>query len=159
MSVADQALPSRPNQIEDSTRFKLVEVYDGADAPAAHKARPPAILRSCHRGERVVFYIESGHAPKSSRARPQETKHYAVWRDTVADWMAEPRSGSRCVDPFCRTSSPLHFRPPCGGGASKLLLSTTTTCDQVHHRGADGAGGVERPQAHRLRRHRGGECR
>lgn len=28
-----------PGQIEDPTRFKLVEVYDGADAPAAHKAR------------------------------------------------------------------------------------------------------------------------
>ena len=25
----------------------------------------------------------------------KETPHYAKWRDTVADWMAEPRKGTR----------------------------------------------------------------
>ena len=44
--------------VEDTTKFLLVEVYSNADAPAAHK----------------------------------ETAHYAQWRDTVADMMAEPRS-------------------------------------------------------------------
>jgi autoinducer 2-degrading protein len=45
-------------QIDDPTRFVLVEVYRTADDPARHK----------------------------------ETPHYAKWRDTVADMMAEPRS-------------------------------------------------------------------
>ena len=45
-------------QIDDPTRFVLVEIYRTADAPALHK----------------------------------ETAHYATWRDTVADLMAEPRS-------------------------------------------------------------------
>ena len=45
-------------QLDDPTRFVLVEAYKTAEAPALHK----------------------------------ETEHYAVWRDTVASMMAEPRS-------------------------------------------------------------------
>lgn len=48
-------------QIDDPTRFVLVEVYRTADDPARHK----------------------------------ETPHYAKWRDTVADMMAEPRLAIR----------------------------------------------------------------
>jgi len=45
-------------QIDDPSRFVLVEVYRDTKAPAAHK----------------------------------ETAHYRVWRDRVADMMAEPRT-------------------------------------------------------------------
>jgi quinol monooxygenase YgiN len=45
-------------QIDDPTRFVLVEAYRTPEAPALHK----------------------------------ETAHYALWRDTVAPMMAEPRS-------------------------------------------------------------------
>lgn len=48
-------------QLDDPTKFVLVEVYGDAGAPALHK----------------------------------ETSHYAKWRDTVADWMAEPRSAAK----------------------------------------------------------------
>ena len=48
-------------QVDDPTRFVLVEVYPTADDPARHK----------------------------------ETPHYAKWRDTVADMMAEPRLAIR----------------------------------------------------------------
>jgi (4S)-4-hydroxy-5-phosphonooxypentane-2,3-dione isomerase len=44
-------------QLDDPTRFMLVEVYRNEDAPAMHK----------------------------------ETNHYAKWRDTVVDMLAEPR--------------------------------------------------------------------
>ncbi len=44
-------------QLDDPTRFVLVEAYRTSDDPARHK----------------------------------ETEHYARWRDTVADMMAEPR--------------------------------------------------------------------
>lgn len=46
-------------QAGDPTKFILVEVYETAGAPAAHK----------------------------------DTAHYAKWRDTVAEMMAEPRQG------------------------------------------------------------------
>jgi autoinducer 2-degrading protein len=44
-------------QIDDPSRFVLVEVYRDTEAPLKHK----------------------------------ETTHYALWRDTVAEMMAEPR--------------------------------------------------------------------
>ena len=46
-------------QVDDPSRFILVEVYRTAEDPARHK----------------------------------ETPHYKVWRDTVAEMMAEPRVG------------------------------------------------------------------
>jgi quinol monooxygenase YgiN len=48
-------------QLDDPTRFVLIEVYRTPDDPARHK----------------------------------ETAHYQTWRDTVAEMMAEPRSGTR----------------------------------------------------------------
>ena len=48
-------------QMDDPTRFMLMEVYRTNDAPAQHK----------------------------------ETAHYATWRDTVAEMMAEPRSSTK----------------------------------------------------------------
>jgi quinol monooxygenase YgiN len=55
-------------QMEDPTKFVLVEVYKTAEAPAAHK----------------------------------ETAHYARWRDTVAEMMAEPRQGIKYTNVFPR---------------------------------------------------------
>jgi (4S)-4-hydroxy-5-phosphonooxypentane-2,3-dione isomerase len=53
-------------QLDDATRFVLVEVYRSAAAPAAHK----------------------------------ETAHYALWRDTVAPMMAEPRTSVKFSNVF-----------------------------------------------------------
>jgi (4S)-4-hydroxy-5-phosphonooxypentane-2,3-dione isomerase len=53
-------------QMDDPTRFVLVEVYRSPEAAAAHK----------------------------------ETRHYQVWRDTVADMMAEPRGSVKYADVF-----------------------------------------------------------
>jgi len=50
--------------LDDPTRFVLVEAYRSAAAVAAHK----------------------------------ETAHYLTWRDTVADWMAAPRSSRKFVN-------------------------------------------------------------
>ena len=56
-------------QIDDPTKFVLVEVYKNGDAPAAHK----------------------------------ETKHYEIWRDTVADMMAGPRCAVKYKNLFPAT--------------------------------------------------------
>jgi (4S)-4-hydroxy-5-phosphonooxypentane-2,3-dione isomerase len=53
-------------QVDEPTRFVLVEVYRSAEAPAAHK----------------------------------ETRHYQVWRDTVADMMAAPRVSAKFGNVF-----------------------------------------------------------
>ncbi|MDV6340999.1 antibiotic biosynthesis monooxygenase [Nitrosomonas sp. Is24] len=49
------------------------------------------ILQSAGDPAKFVFY----EAYKSQRdaAAHKETAHYLAWRDTVADWMAEPRKG------------------------------------------------------------------
>ncbi len=53
-------------QMDDLTRFVLVEVYRTSDDPGRHK----------------------------------ETAHYQKWRDTVADMMAEPRTGLKYNNVF-----------------------------------------------------------
>ena len=53
-------------QVDDPTKFILVEIYKTSTAPAAHK----------------------------------ETAHYARWRDTVAEMMAEPRQGIKYTNIF-----------------------------------------------------------
>jgi autoinducer 2-degrading protein len=53
-------------EIEDSTRFILVEVYRAPEDQNSHR----------------------------------ETKHYQVWRDTVADMMEEPRQGIKYKNLF-----------------------------------------------------------
>jgi autoinducer 2-degrading protein len=53
-------------QLDDPTRFVLVEVYRTPDDPAEHK----------------------------------KTAHYQVWRDTVAEMMAEPRSSVKYDNVF-----------------------------------------------------------
>lgn len=40
---------------------------------------------------RFVFY--EAYADAESAAAHKQTAHYGVWRDTVADMMAEPRKG------------------------------------------------------------------
>ena len=58
-------------QIDDPSKFVLVEVYKNDAAPALHK----------------------------------ETAHYATWRDTVADMMAEPRSAIKYKNLFPNTAA------------------------------------------------------
>jgi autoinducer 2-degrading protein len=53
-------------QVDDPTRFVLVEVYRTTDASTAHK----------------------------------QTAHYAKWRDTVQDMMAQPRSSVKFNNVF-----------------------------------------------------------
>jgi autoinducer 2-degrading protein len=49
------------------------------------------ILQSANDPTQFVFY--EAYQSLQDAAAHKETKHYRVWRDTVADWMAEPRKG------------------------------------------------------------------
>ena len=49
------------------------------------------ILRSPDDPSRFVFY--EAYATAEAAAAHKQTAHYAVWRDAVADMMAEPRRG------------------------------------------------------------------
>jgi autoinducer 2-degrading protein len=52
------------------------------------------VLQSADDPARFVLY--EAYESAADAARHKETDHYRKWRDTVADWMAEPRHG----DPF-----------------------------------------------------------
>ncbi|MBN1268177.1 MAG: antibiotic biosynthesis monooxygenase [Kiritimatiellae bacterium] len=39
------------------------------------------------------FVLVEAYEDESCVAAHKETAHYKTWRDTVADWMAEPRKG------------------------------------------------------------------
>jgi quinol monooxygenase YgiN len=49
----------------------------------------------------LVEVYKNGDAP----AHHKETAHYAKWRDTVADMMAEPRQARKYVNHFPKTAS------------------------------------------------------
>ena len=49
------------------------------------------ILQSTDDPTQFVFY--EAYKSKQDAAAHKETAHYLAWRDTVADWMAEPRQG------------------------------------------------------------------
>ncbi len=41
------------------------------------------------------FIIYEAYLSADDVAAHKETQHYKIWRDTVNDWMAEPRQGVR----------------------------------------------------------------
>jgi (4S)-4-hydroxy-5-phosphonooxypentane-2,3-dione isomerase len=41
------------------------------------------------------FILYEAYASAEAAAAHKQTAHYLAWRDTVADWMAEPRQGIR----------------------------------------------------------------
>ena len=41
------------------------------------------------------FILYEAYASAEAAAAHKQTAHYLAWRDTVADWMAEPRQGVR----------------------------------------------------------------
>lgn len=49
------------------------------------------VLQSKDDATRFVLY--EAYASEESAVAHKQTAHYLSWRDTVADWMAEPRQG------------------------------------------------------------------
>jgi len=49
------------------------------------------LLQSAEDPERFVLY--EAYASADDAAAHKNTAHYLRWRETVADWMAEPRKG------------------------------------------------------------------
>jgi (4S)-4-hydroxy-5-phosphonooxypentane-2,3-dione isomerase len=41
------------------------------------------------------FILYEAYASAEAAAAHKETPHYLAWRDTVAEWMAQPRQGIR----------------------------------------------------------------
>ncbi len=46
------------------------------------------------------FFLYEAYKTKDDFARHQQTPHYLKWKQTVADWMAQPRQGVRHTSLF-----------------------------------------------------------
>lgn len=53
------------------------------------------ILRS--KDDPALFLLYEAYQSDAQAAAHKKTPHYAEWRDTVAEWMAEPRQGTPYV--------------------------------------------------------------
>lgn len=51
------------------------------------------VLQSPENPDHFILY--EAYASAEAAAAHKQTAHYLAWRDTVADWMAEPRQGVR----------------------------------------------------------------
>lgn len=49
------------------------------------------VLQSPDRPDCFILY--EAYVSADAAAAHKSTSHYLIWRDTVADWMAEPRQG------------------------------------------------------------------
>ena len=49
------------------------------------------VLQSAEDRHRFVLY--EAYATEADATEHKQTQHYLTWRETVADWMAEPRQG------------------------------------------------------------------
>jgi quinol monooxygenase YgiN len=87
-----------------SVKPESVEAFKAATLEnARHSVREPGIARfdvvqQIDDPTRFVFVevYRSVDAPDAHK----ETRHYQVWRDTVADMMAEPRSSTKFTNVF-----------------------------------------------------------
>lgn len=51
------------------------------------------VLQSSENPDQFILY--EAYASAEAAATHKETAHYLAWRDTVAEWMAQPRQGIR----------------------------------------------------------------
>jgi quinol monooxygenase YgiN len=70
---------------------------------ARHSVQEPGIARFDviqQSDDRSRFVLVEVYRTPEAAAQHKETRHYAVWRDTVASMMAEPRSSVKYVNAF-----------------------------------------------------------
>jgi (4S)-4-hydroxy-5-phosphonooxypentane-2,3-dione isomerase len=72
-------------------------------ANATASVREPGIARfdvMQDADDRTQFVLTELYRSEDAMLAHRETAHYKTWRDTVADWMAEPRTRRRFVNVF-----------------------------------------------------------
>ena len=57
------------------------------------------------------FMLYEVYKDEAGMAAHKETAHYAVWRDAVGDWMAEPRQGVKHISLFPETEQQWATQP------------------------------------------------
>ena len=85
--------------VQVQVKPECIEAFKAATIEnASHSIREPGIARFDfiqHAEEPTRFLLIEVYRTAEAPAQHKETAHYAKWRDTVADMMAQPRVGSK----------------------------------------------------------------
>jgi quinol monooxygenase YgiN len=91
-------------QVNVHVKPECVEAFRTATLENAHQSiREPGIARFdvLQQAEDLTrFVLMEAYRDAEAPARHKETRHYQVWRDTVAPMMAEPRSSVKFSNLF-----------------------------------------------------------
>ena len=91
-------------QVHIRVKPEAVEEFKAATlANARQSIQEPGIARfDClqHADDPTRFLLVEAYRDADAPARHKETPHYAVWRDTVASMMAEPRTNVKFSNLF-----------------------------------------------------------
>jgi quinol monooxygenase YgiN len=82
-----------PHQVEAFRAATLANAKESVKEPGVARFD---VVQESEDPTRFVL-IEAYHGPAGAAAH-KETAHYKLWRDTVADMMAEPRSSKKYVN-------------------------------------------------------------
>ena len=85
----------KPEAVEDFKRASMANARESVKEPGIVRFD---VLQHQEDPTRFVF-VEIYRTPETPVAH-KETKHYQVWRDTVAPMMAEPRSSVKLTNVF-----------------------------------------------------------
>jgi quinol monooxygenase YgiN len=81
-----------------------VDAFKQASAEnARHSLREPGVARfdvMQNLEDPTRFVLVEAYRTPADAGKHKETAHYAAWRDTVAGWMAEPRSSVKYENVF-----------------------------------------------------------
>ena len=78
----------RPNRIEDFIKTTMANHNESVKEPGNLRFD---LLQDAKDPEKFMLY--EAYESEEASAAHKTTAHYATWRDTVDDWMAEPRKG------------------------------------------------------------------
>jgi (4S)-4-hydroxy-5-phosphonooxypentane-2,3-dione isomerase len=78
----------KPDKIED---FKKASIANHKQSVKEEGNLRFDVLQDA--SDPTVFLLYEAYQSEEAAAAHKSTAHYAVWRDTIADWMADPRKG------------------------------------------------------------------
>jgi len=88
MQVAIVHVAVKPEHIDDFIEASRLNHEASVNEPGNRRFD---VLQSADDSTRFVLY--EAYENSAQAAKHKETEHYRKWRETVEDWMAQPRSG------------------------------------------------------------------
>jgi len=88
MQVTLVNVTCKPDKLEEFKQATLENACNSAKEPGNRRFD---LLQSAD--DPCKFILYEAYETAEDAAAHKQTPHYLKWRDTVADWMAEPRQG------------------------------------------------------------------